>query len=188
VTPTRRSLDDMPEVRVRPLRRREYDALIEHGLIGEDERIQLLDGELIELSPQGAPHAGLVEALTERLVPALVGRARVRVQLPIVTDEYSEPEPDLAVIPADEPRDRHPERALLIIEVADSTVRLDLIRKARIYAAAGVPTYWVIDVDRDVVHIHTEPTSDGYATVVEHGPDDRLDACGVVLTLAELRT
>lgn len=187
MTPTDRTLDGMPEVRVRPLRRREYDALIEHGLIGEDERIQLLDGELIELSPQGAPHAGLVEALNERLMPALVGKARVRVQLPIVTDDYSEPEPDLAVVPADEPRDRHPERALLIVEVADSTVRLDLIRKARIYAAAGVPTYWVIDVGRDVVHVHTEPTPDGYASVVQHGPHDPLDACGVPLTLADLR-
>lgn len=181
------SVEDMTDVRVRPLRRVEYELLVEQGVFGEDERIQLLDGELVVLSPQKAPHAGMVEALTERLVPALVGRARVRVQLPLVAGELSEPEPDLAVVPADEPRDRHPQRALLVIEVADSTLSLDLVRKARIYATAGVPAYWVIDVNADVVHVHSDPAPDGYATVTRRGPDEVLDACGVPLTLRELR-
>jgi Uma2 family endonuclease len=183
----RSSVEDMTDVKVRPLRRVEYDLLVEQGAFGEDERIQLLDGELVELSPQKAPHAGIVEALNEHLMPALVGRARVRVRMPLVAGELSEPEPDVAVVPADEPRDRHPERALLVIEVADTTVRLDLVRKARIYAAAGVPTFWVIDVNADAVHVHTDPTPGGYATVTRHGPDESLDACGVALTLRELR-
>lgn len=182
-----RSLTDMTEVRVRPLRRVEYDLLVDQGMFGEDERIQLLDGELVEMSPQKAPHAGIVEALNERLMPALVGRARVRVQLPLGAGEHSEPEPDVAIVPADEPRDRHPERALLVIEVADTTLGLDLVRKARIYAEAGVPVYWVIDVRRDVVHVHTDPTAGGYATVTENGPDAALDVCGVPLTLRDLR-
>lgn len=183
----RGSGEGMADVGVRPLRRTEYDLLIEQGVFGEDDRIQLIEGELVELSPQNAPHAGIVEALTERLVPALIGRARVRVQLPLIAGEYSEPEPDIAILPADEPRDRHPERALLVIEVADSTLRLDVVRKARVYAGAGVPEYWVIDVGGDVVHVHTEPASGAYATVSKHGPDDALDACGVALTLRELR-
>ena len=183
----RGSVEDMAEVQVRPLRRAEYDLLVEHGMFGEDERIQLLDGELVVLSPQKAPHAGIVEALTERLVPALVGRARVRVQLPLAAGEHSEPEPDVAVVPADEPRDRHPQRALLVIEVAHETLRLDLVRKARIYAAAGVPVYWVIDVHADVVHVHTDPTPDGYTSVTLHGADEVLDACGVPLALRDLR-
>ena len=182
-----RSVADMSEVRVRPLRRTEYDVLVEQGAFDPDERIQLLDGELVVMSPQNAPHAGIVEALNERLVPALVGTARVRVQLPLAAGEHSEPEPDLAVVPADEPRDRHPERALLVIEVADATVRLDLFRKARIYAAAGVPVYWVIDVAGGVVHVHTDPTAEGYARVSRHAEDEPLDACGVPLTLRELR-
>jgi Uma2 family endonuclease len=110
------------------------------------------------------------------------------VQLPLVAGEYSEPEPDIAVVPADEPRDRHPERALLVIEVADSTLRLDLIRKARIYAQTGVPVYWVIDVNRHVVHVHTDPTEEGYSSVVEHAGGDTLDACGVTFSLEGLRT
>lgn len=178
----------MTDVQIRPLRRVEYDLLVEQDVFGEDERIQLLDGELVTLSPQKPPHAGIVEALTERLVPALVGRARVRVQLPLVAGELSEPEPDVAVVPADEPRDRHPQRALLVIEVADTTLSLDLVRKARIYAEAQVPAYWVIDVNADLVHVHRDPTPDGYASVSRHGPDERLDACGVTLTLGELRS
>jgi Uma2 family endonuclease len=181
------SVADMPAVRVRPLRRPEYDLLIEQGAFGPEERVQLLEGVLVELSPQGAPHAGLVEALNERLMPALLGRYRVRVQLPLGAGEHSEPEPDLAVVPADEPRDRHPERALLVIEVSDESLRLDLGRKARIYAAAGVPEYWVVDVGRVVVHVHTDPVADGYRSVVVRDADAPLDALGVTVTLRQLR-
>lgn len=181
-----RSIGAMPEVQVRPLRRVEYDVLVEHGVIDEQERIELLDGELVTVSPQNAPHANTVEALTERLVPALVGTARVRVQLPMAAGEHSEPEPDLAIVPADEPRDRHPARALLVVEVADATIQLDLGRKARIYAAAEVPAYWVVDLGRGVVHVHSGPSAEGYTTITEHGPDEPLDACGVTLTLREL--
>jgi Uma2 family endonuclease len=182
----RGSVEDMPEVRVRPLRRVEYDVLVEQGMLTEEDRIELLDGELVTVTPQHAPHAGMVEALNERLMPALVGTARVRVQLPFAAGEHSEPEPDVAIVPVDEPRDRHPERALLIIEVADATVRLDLVRKARIYAAAGVPTYWVVDINDEVVHVHTDPSETGYATVSRQGLDEPLDAAGVPLTLREL--
>jgi hypothetical protein len=73
-----RTVDDVSEVRVRGLRRVEYDVLVDHGLFGEDERIQLLDGELVVLAPQKSPHAGVVESLNERLMPALAGIARVR--------------------------------------------------------------------------------------------------------------
>jgi Uma2 family endonuclease len=181
-----RTVEPVPEVRTRPLKRSEYDLLIEQGVFTVDERIQLLDGELVELSPQGVPHASVIEALTERLVPALAGRARVRVQLPFAAGEYSEPEPDVAIVPADTPRDQHPDEAQLVIEVADSTLSLDLGRKARIYAAAGVPEYWVIDVTATVAHVHTEPADAGYQAVTRNGPDDELVACGVALTLRDL--
>jgi hypothetical protein len=97
-------------------------------------------------------------------------------------------EPDLAVVPIDEPRDRHPERALLVIEVADTTLRLGLVRKSRIYARAQVPTSWVIDVNRDVAHVQTGSSEDGYTTVTEHTADTPLDACGVTVTPDELRS
>jgi len=104
---------------VRPLRRIEYEVLVEQGMFGEGEHVQLLDGELVEMSPQGAAHAAVVESLTELLVPALLGKARVRVQLPFAAGDASEPEPDVAVVSAATTRHRHPDSALLVIEVAD---------------------------------------------------------------------
>ncbi|MEX2619069.1 MAG: Uma2 family endonuclease [Egibacteraceae bacterium] len=81
----------------------EYNLLIEQGVFDTDERVQLLDGQLVAMSPQKAPHAGIVEALNERLVPALVGTARVRVGLPMAAGEHSEPEPNLAAVRAPRP-------------------------------------------------------------------------------------
>lgn len=160
--------------------------LVEQGVFASDERIQLLEGELVEMSPQGVPHATIVEALNERLMPALVGRARVRVQLPLAAGECSEPEPDIAVVDSAVPRDHHPDSALFVIEVADSSLAIDLGRKSRIYAAAGVAEYWVIDAEAGHVHVHTEPAAEGYAQIRRHGPDDVLDACGVRLSLRDL--
>jgi Uma2 family endonuclease len=90
------------------------------------------------------------------------------------------------LVPGDEPWDRHPERALLVIEVADSSIALDLGIKARIYADAGVPRYWVIDLQEHLVHEHTDPEPGGYRTVVRRGADEVLDAGGARFTLAEL--
>lgn len=181
----RGSVEAMSTTAVRPLRRAEYDLLVEHGAF-VDERIELLDGELVEVSPQDARHAGTIEALNDRLLPALVGRARVRIQLPLAAGDLSEPEPDVAIVPRGEPRDVHPSRALHVIEVADSSVRHDLTRKARIYAAAEVPVYWVIDLPARVVHVHTRPAEGRYHEVVRNGPDDVLDVCGVPVSLAGL--
>jgi Uma2 family endonuclease len=181
-----RTVTDMPEVRTRPLRRSDYAILIDQGALEEDDRVQLLEGELVEMSPQKPPHADVVEALTRRLARELPDEVRVRIQLPFAAGELSEPEPDVALVPADEPRGQHPESALLVIEVADSSLALDLGRKARIYADAGVPRYWVIDLRGNVVHVHTDPEPGGYRTVERRGADEILDAAGVAITLAEL--
>jgi Uma2 family endonuclease len=182
-TPT---VTDMPEVRTRPLRRSDYAILIDQGALGEDDRVQLLEGQLVELRPQEPPHARVVEMLTRRLARELPDDVRLLVQLPFAAGELSEPEPDVALVPSDEPWDRHPERALLVIEVADSSLALDLGRKARIYAEADVPRYWVIDLKGGVVHVHTDPAPGGYRTVERRGADEVLDAAGVAITLAEL--
>lgn len=185
---SRSTVDPMSGVRTRPLRRAEYDLLIEQGAFEEDERIQLLDGELVVMSPQGIPHATVIERLTEVLVPALAGRARVRVQLPFAAGDLSEPEPDVAIVSLDVPRDRHPDAALLVIEVADRSLALDLGRKARIYSAAGVCEYWVIDTQAQVAHVHGTPTPRGYAQTDVRPADAPLDAVGVTLTVRQLLT
>ena len=180
-----RSVSAMSTTTVRPLRRAEYDLLVAHGAF-EGERIELLDGDPVEVSPQDARHASVIETLTEHLLPALVGRARVRVQLPLAAGELSEPEPAIAVVPSDEPRDVHPARALHVIEVAASSVRHDLTRKAAVYAAAQVPVFWVIDLSAWIVHVHTVPVDGRYTEVARHGPDDVLDVAGVPLRLGDL--
>jgi Uma2 family endonuclease len=177
----------MSEVRVRPLHRSEFQVLVAQDAFGEDDRIELLGGELIQASPQKPSHAVVVQALTHRLAPHLPAHLRLRVQLPFAAEDLSEPEPDIAIVPADQPLERHPDRAVLIVEVADASLQLDLDRKARIYAQAGVPAYWVVDVPGDLVHVHADPVPGGYGRVEHHGCDDLLDACGVPITLQALR-
>ncbi len=161
------SSDVLPSVR--PLRRVEYDQLVELGAF-QDERIELLDGVLVPMSPIGGPHSGTVGRLTELLVLAFVGNARVFCQSPFAAGDLSEPEPDLSVTPIPED-DVHPERAHLIIEVAESSLRIDRGRKARLYAECRVPEYWVVNLVDRHVEVYTEPVSGVYqrVTVYEKG-------------------
>jgi Uma2 family endonuclease len=164
--------------RLRPLRRVEYDRLVELGFFDEDEKIELLDGVIVQMTPQGLEHAAAIEVLTHRLVLALATRARVRVQLPFAASDISEPEPDLAVVPLGDPRLSHPEQALLLIEVADSSLGKDRRVKARIYAAAGVPEYWLVDVAGRSIEVRTDPGDDTYrhVRVMRQGETIRLQA------------
>jgi Uma2 family endonuclease len=158
---------------VRPLRRKEYDRMVELGFF-ENERIELLEGMLVATSPQGARHAAVVRRLTMLLPPALVGRAEVQVQSPFAASDDSEPEPDVAIVPTGDYLEDHPARALLVIEVADSSLRKDRLVKLRLYATAGVPEYWIVDLESDVVLVHREPRDAGYAQVTRHASGDNL--------------
>jgi Uma2 family endonuclease len=166
-------LDTIEPDRVRRLRRTEYDHLVELGAFA-DERVELLHGVIVRMSPQGTRHAWCIRRLTQLLVPPLVGRADVQVQLPLAADDESEPEPDLSVVPVVESLDDHPDRALLVIEVAESSLRYDLGVKVPLYAAAGVPEVWVIDVARGVVQVHRGPTPHGYDQVSTIGRSECL--------------
>lgn len=170
---------------IRPLRRSEYDRLVELGVF-DDEPIELLEGVLVEMSPEGASHAWVVQELIQLFSGTLSRDLRLRVGNPLAANEWSEPEPDLAIVPAGDYRRAHPGTALLLIEVARTSRRKDLGVKAAIYAAAGVPEYWVFDLGRAVVHRHRLPTPDGYGEIVVHGPDATLDACGVDVPLGNL--
>lgn len=162
----------VPE-RLRPLRRNEYDRLVEDGLFA-DERIELLEGVLVEMTPSGATHADVVGRLTMILAPALVGRAMVRVQSPLAISDESEPEPDLAVVAVSDYQREHPRRAVLVVEVAEASLRKDLGVKATAYARAGVEEYWVVDLSTRTFHLHTDPTADGYTRVTTVGPGEIL--------------
>jgi Uma2 family endonuclease len=103
------------------------------------------------------------------LTPKLVGRALVRIQSPIIACDESEPEPDVAVVPLGDYRETHPSHALLVIEVAVSSLKKDRQVKAPLYAASGFVEYWIVNVPEQAVEVHRTPRPDGYATVTRHG-------------------
>ncbi len=150
---------------IRPITANEAMEMVGAGIVGADERVELLHGVLTRVSPQHAPHATVVQRLTRWLAPLLVrGTHDVRVQLPLrVPDPTSLPEPDLAVVERDDTVIGHPTTAPLVIEVADSSLRVDMTVKPALYAAAGVPEYWIVDLSGRRVHILTRPTVGGYA-------------------------
>jgi Uma2 family endonuclease len=150
--------------------------MVDEGFF-EDERIELLDGVIIEMTPQGTRHAGTVQRLTDRLAALLGDRASLRVQLPFAASDTSEPEPDLAVVAPGDYDLTHPAQALLVIEVADSSLNKDRHVKAQIYAAAGVPEYWLVDVSTGVIEVRTQPAADGYAQIRSVRAGDRIVPC-----------
>lgn len=174
----------VPDVQLRPLRRVEYDVLVEQGWF-DGERVELLEGVLVEVSPQGGRHARLVSALSNALVRALPASLEVRVASPFVADDLSEPEPDLAVVPRRR-TDDHPDRALLLVEVSRTSLAKDLGVKARTYARSAVEQYWVVDVLAEVVHVHSGPLGDGWTRIEQVGFDAPLQVAGVRVELSAL--
>lgn len=163
----------------RPLRVEEYHKLIELGVF-EGTRVELVGGVLVEMSPQGDEHFGLIPFLTHLLVRLVGDDYVVSPQGPVIADEISEPEPDFAILSArDTRRTGKPRDALLVIEVANSSLRFDLGEKARRYAGAGFAEYWVIDVPDRAVHVHREPHADGTWGSVTTQTDGVLQAVAV---------
>ncbi len=155
--------------RVRPLQRVEYDRMVDLGLLA-NEKVELIKGFIVRMSPQNVKHASVVQNLNHFLVLALVGsgRAAVRVQLPLALTDDSEPEPDVAVVPPGSYKESHPTRALLVIEVADSSLRFDRGDKADVYAAGGVAEYWIVDTRHDLIEVHTDIVDGVYSRVTPY--------------------
>lgn len=145
---------------IRPLRRVEYDQLVALGAFA-GERLELLAGALVAISPQHAPHAATIARLTKLLVRRVSEDYDLRFQLPLAIADDSEPEPDAAIVPAGDYQRAHPTTALLVIEVADSSLVRDR-RKAERYGAAGVPECWIVDLAARAVEVYSGPTSGGY--------------------------
>jgi Uma2 family endonuclease len=148
--------------RIRPLLRCEYEQLVEQGIF-EEEHVELLRGVLVEMSPQGFSHARISAWFAQQLSKLLdIARYDVRAHSPFAATADSMPEPDISV--ARRTADGyHPRHASLLIEISVSSTRKDRLIKSAIYAEAGVPEYWIVDVDRLSVEILTGPTARGYA-------------------------
>lgn len=147
-----------------------YHRMIDAGVF-EGRRAELVRGEIVEMSPQKRAHSSTITRLTMLLAPVLAGRADVAVQLPLSGPD-SEPEPDLAVLPPDLGGDDHPDTALLVIEVAESSVRYDRLVKGPLYAEMAVPEYWLVDLPARRIEVHTEPVGGVYRQQRTHLPGE----------------
>jgi Uma2 family endonuclease len=174
--------------RIRPLRRVEFDRLVESGLL-DDSRVELLLGVLIDMSPQGPRHAHVVNRLAERF-RELPSSMHTRVQSPLAVSDDSEPEPDIAVVPAADYREAHPQSALLVVEVAETSVVKDRTIKTALYANAGVPELWLVNLPEKTIEVHRHPSGDRYADTLRVTPGEilapeafpmlRIDVAGVL--------
>jgi Uma2 family endonuclease len=151
----------------RPLRRAEYERMVELGFF-ENERVELLYGTVVRMSPHGAPHDATVQRLNELLVLALHGRAGVRVQSAFAASDGSEPEPDIAVVPPGDHDAAHPSAAWLIVEVADSSLVKDRTVKGKLYGESGVSEYWVVNLADAIIEVHTEIVGGSYSRVTPY--------------------
>ena len=147
-----------------------YQQLATLGVLREDDRVELIDGQVVEMSPIGPPHAVCVDRLNRRLSELAASRAIVRVQNPIVLGRRDAPQPDLALLrpPIDRYATSHPQAPdiLLVIEVADTTLAYDREVKLPLYARAGIPEAWLVDLAGRAIAVHRGPAPDGYREIV----------------------
>lgn len=156
--------------------RAQYDRMIEAGVFGPEERLELLDGEIVDMAPQRGRHATAVTLVHEALRAFFGADYTLRIQLPFSLDDRSEPEPDIAVVPGRprDYRDNHPASAVLIVEVADTTLAYDRIRKLAAYARAGIPEYWILDIEGETLEACRRPVGDSYGDRRILKPVDRI--------------
>jgi Uma2 family endonuclease len=148
-----------PRLETRRFTRLEYDRLIEQGFFDEDERIELLDGQLVVCEPQGSRHAVAVDLVRNALQRTFGKGYYVRGHSPVALDDLSEPEPDIAVVRG-RLRDytaAHPASPVLVVEVADSSLGKDRVRKAALYARAGIADYWIVNLNDRVLEVYRGP-------------------------------
>ena len=163
------NVQDLSDLPRRPLRRVEYDALVEQGFL-DDEGVELLEGALVYASEEGPDHAVTIRRLLRAFfqsIPASEGE--IGAGNPIAATDLSEPEPDISVFPPGGAyRTHHPTTASLLVEVSKTSLRHDLTLKARIYAQAQVADYWVVDIANRRIIVHRDPAEDGYCKVTRH--------------------
>ncbi len=170
-----------------------YLGLVEAGVLAEDDRVELLEGVVVAMAPKNPPHDTGVTLATYALIRAVGGRAAVRTQCSLIIGRWSVPEPDVAVV-AGSPRDyseHHPQTALLVVEVAESSLQQDRLTKAGIYAAAGIPEYWIVNLREGALEVMREPAREEaryrHARTLRGGERVELTALpGSVVAVSEL--
>jgi Uma2 family endonuclease len=156
----------------------DYHKLGEAGILREDSRVELIDGELMDMAPIGAAHMRIVNRLTRLLVLAVGDLGVVSIQNPITLPPHSEPQPDVVIL---SPGSDHieapvpgPREALLVSEVADTTVAYDRSTKLSLYAEAGIAEVWIVNVPAQCVEVYRDPVAGAYMAKSEAGSGDLL--------------
>ena len=152
----------------RPFSVDEYDRMVETGILGKEDRVELMEGEILEMSPIGDRHAACVDRAAVLLLPRLVGESIVRIQGPIRLGDYSKPQPDLILLRFDRgffaAKGPVTKDALLVIEVSDSSIQYDRGPKLRVYARHGVHEVWIEDLTTDTLLVFRDPMANTYRT------------------------
>ncbi|BAS26417.1 Uma2 family endonuclease [Limnochorda pilosa] len=140
--------------------RPEYERLGEVGVLGPDERTELLEGVIVPVAPRSSRHATGVLRVERALLKVCPKGYHVRTQLPLALGDASEPEPDIAVVPGtiEDYENGHPKTALLVVEVSDRSLRVDRDAKATLYANAGIPVYWIVNLEEGQLEVHEDPS------------------------------
>lgn len=161
---------DQTEVELYTLTVEQFEAIVRLGIFDEgDSGVELLRGVLVKPTPEGEPHAWICQQLNILLARGLdIDRLSMRAGSPLrLVETNSQPMPDFAVVTAQSYARRHPETAVLAIEVSSSSLRKDMRLKAGIYAEQGFPEYWVFDLRHRIAHVHRNPIDDRYSEVQE---------------------
>lgn len=158
-----------PWVTRRALTVAEYHRMGEVGILHEDDRVELIEGELVAMTPIGSNHSGTINTLTRALVMAVGNRGVVAVQNPVQLDDLSEPQPDFSILrsrPDDYRRATpRPDEVLLIIEVADSSLAYDRAIKRALYARHGIPEFWMVNLQANSVEVCRKPAGEAYTDI-----------------------
>jgi Uma2 family endonuclease len=170
----------------------EYERMGETGVFAPDSRLELIEGEIIEISPIGSRHAACVQLVSDLIKDAIERKFSVRTQHPVVLDDFSEPQPDVAVVTfrPDYYRDAHPrpQDILLVVEVADTTVEKDRLVKTRLYARAGIPEALIFNLIEDQLEYYSRPAAGIYqrSEILKRG--DRFESKPVNGLTLDVRT
>ncbi len=156
----------------------QYQKMIELGILTKYDRVELIRGEIIEMSPVGTKHAACVRRLSNKLGQSLGNSIILSVQNPVVLNDNSQPQPDVALL---KPRDDfyatahpQPQDIFLLIEVADSTIEYDREEKIPLYAQANIIEVWLVDINEQIVEVYQQPTAAGYQLMQKFACDQDL--------------
>jgi Uma2 family endonuclease len=156
----------------------EYERMIQAGIFAEDDRLELIDGEILTMSPIGSRHAACVRRLQRLFTQQLADQVFIDVQNPLLLDDHSEPQPDVVLLKdrpdlyaTEHPR---PEDVFLVVEVADTSLAYDRETKVPAYAGSGIPEVWLVDLTAAAIEVYRSPSSNGYQEVITCRDTDHL--------------